>query len=105
MIEVRYMGPLIDPPSRYFAEDDIDEIVATNAEVHLELLDDNTVMLIVHDDERLIHTTIFHEGRVPIRVRMKEDWKSETLRPSERGCACRNSGSHDNGRALDQKED
>ena len=53
----------------------IDEIVAINASVHLEVLDDNAVMLIVEDDEWVVHTTIYHAGRVPIRVRMKEEYR------------------------------
>ena len=74
MIEVRYMGPMLNPHPKHFAEDDIDEIVATNATVHLEQLSANAIMLIVEDGKRTVHTTIFHAGRVPLRVRMKEDW-------------------------------
>ena len=73
MIEVRYMGPMPKPHPKHFAEDDIDEIVATNASVHLEVLCDNAIMLIVEDSKRTVHTTIFHAGRVPLRVRMHED--------------------------------
>ncbi len=75
MIEVRPIGPIEDAPTKHFAEDDIDEIVATNASVHLEVLSDNAVMLIVEDDERVVHTTIYHAGRVPIRVQMKEEYR------------------------------
>ncbi len=73
MIEVRYNGPMLNAHPKHFAEDDIDEIVATNASVHLEVLSDNAVMLIVEDDERVVHTTIYHAGRVPLRVRVQED--------------------------------
>ena len=73
MIEVRYVGARLDPHPKHFAEDDIDEIVATDARVHLEVLDDNAIMLIVEDRKRTVHTTIFHAGRVPLRVRLQED--------------------------------
>ena len=73
MIELRLNGPMIEHHPKHFAEDDVDEIVAMDATVHLEVLSDNAVMLIVEDDKRIVHTTIFHAGRVPIRVRMKED--------------------------------
>ena len=72
MIEVRHMGPLLNLHPKHFAEDDIDEIVASNASVHLEVTSDNAVMLIVQDEERVVHATISHAGRVPIRVRMNE---------------------------------
>ena len=75
MIEVRYMGPRVGTAPTHFSEDDIDEIVATDARVHLEVLSDNAVMLIVEDDERVVHTTIYHAGRVPIRVQMKEEYR------------------------------
>ena len=74
MIEVLYMGPVLNPHPKHFAEDDIDEIVAHDAGVHLEVLSDNAIMLIVEDGKRSVHTTIFHAGRVPLRVRMKEEW-------------------------------
>ena len=72
MIEVRPIGPIRDPHPKHFAEDDVDEIVATDAGVHLEVLTDNAVMLIIEDGERTVHATIFHAGRVPIRVRVVE---------------------------------
>ena len=75
MIEVRYNGPMLNAHPKHFAEDDIDEIVATNASVHLEVLSDNAVMLIVEDDERVVYTTIYHAGRVPIRVQMNEEYR------------------------------
>ena len=75
MIEIRPTGPMLFAPTKHFAEDDIDEIVATNASVHLEVLSDNAVMLIIEDDERVVHTTIFHGGQVPIRVRMYEEYR------------------------------
>ena len=73
MIKVRPMGPMLGAHPKHFAEDDVDEIVATNATVHLEHLSDNAIMLIVEDGKRRVHTTIFHAGRVPIRVRVHED--------------------------------
>ena len=75
MIEVRYNGPMLDAHPKHFAEDDIDEIVATDASVHLEVLGDNAIMLIVEDKERTIHTTISHAGRVPIRVQLDEEYR------------------------------
>lgn len=65
MIELRYL-------EREGEGEDIDEIVAHGASVHLEVLDDKSIMLIVEDAERWIHTTIFHKGRSPIRVRVHE---------------------------------
>ena len=73
MIELRLNGPMIEHHPKHFAEDDVDEIVATDATVHLEVLSDNAIMLVVEDDVRTVHTTIFHAGGVPIRVRVIED--------------------------------
>mgnify|MGYP001574585490 CR=1 FL=1 len=53
---------------------DLDEVVATNASVHLETLSDNAIMLIVEDEQRHVHLQIFHGGRSPIRVRVYEEW-------------------------------
>ena len=75
MIEVRYNGPMLNAHPKHFAEDDIDKIVAINARVYLKVLSNRAVMLIVQDDERVVHTTIYHAGRVPIRVQMKEEYR------------------------------
>ena len=40
---------------KHFAVDDIDEVVASAARIHLEQLSDNAVMVIVPDDTRSVH--------------------------------------------------
>ena len=72
MIEIRPIGPIEDAPTKHFAEDDVDEIVATEARVHLEVLSDNAIMLNVEDRKRTVRTIIFHAGRVPLRVRVQD---------------------------------
>ena len=54
---------------------DLDEVVATNASVHLETLSDNAIMLIVEDDQRHVHLRISHGGRSRMRVRVYEEWQ------------------------------
>ena len=77
MIEVACFGPILDAHPKHFSEDDVDEIVGRDATVHLEVLSDNVVMLIVADGERHLHAEIYHDGRVPIRVRVVEDQTNE----------------------------
>ena len=68
MIEIR-------PDTATGAEpDSIDEVVAHNASVHLELLDDTAIMLMVEDAERHVHLRITHKGRSPMRVWEVESW-------------------------------
>ena len=72
MIEIRRFGPA-PTESTPWVEGDIDEIVAENAWVHLELLSENEIMLIVEDNERMVHIEISHQGRVPVRVHMVDE--------------------------------
>jgi len=53
---------------------DIDEVVATGAAVHLEMLCDNALMLIIEDGERHVHLRITHAGRSQLRV-----WEYESF--------------------------
>ena len=53
---------------------DIDEVVASGASVHLEVLDNNALMLIIEDTERQVHLRITHGGRSPLRVWEYESW-------------------------------
>jgi hypothetical protein len=55
-------------------EGDIDEVVASGAGVHLEVVDDNAIMLIIEDGERHVHLRITHRGRSPMRV-----WEYESF--------------------------
>jgi hypothetical protein len=71
MIELR---PLNIPGAE---EGDLDEVVATNASVHLETLSDNAIMLIVEDAERHVHLSITHRGRSPMRVWVYEESETE----------------------------
>ena len=57
--------------------DDLDEVEAYNASVHLEVLSDNSMMLIIEDDQRHVHLHITHRGRSPMRVRVYEEWDKE----------------------------
>jgi len=60
---------------------DIDEVVATGAKVHLEMLCDNALMLIIEDGERHVHLRITHAGRSPLRV-----WEYESMPVMEKRC-------------------
>ena len=58
---------------------DLDEVVATNASVHLETLSDNAIMLIIEDEHRHVHLQIFHRGRSTMRVQVYEEWDKKLL--------------------------
>jgi len=60
---------------------DLDEVVATGADVHLEVLSDNAIMLIIEDATQHVHLRITHRGRSPIRVWAYETINKETLVP------------------------
>jgi len=65
------------------APEDLDEVFASGASVHLEVLNDDTIMLIIDDDEqRHVHLKI---SRSPLRVWVYEEFEElpETL-PMER---------------------
>jgi hypothetical protein len=68
MIEIR---PDTSPSAQL---DAIDEVVASGASVHLEVLDANALMLIIEDAERHVHLRITHRGRSPLRV-----WEYESF--------------------------
>ena len=54
--------------------EDLDEVIARDAYVHLEMLSDTAVMLIIEDAHQHVHLRITHKGRSPIRV-----WELERL--------------------------
>ena len=47
---------------------DQDEVVASGAKVHLEVLSGTAIMLIIEDGERHVNLKITHRGRSPLRV-------------------------------------
>ncbi len=51
----------------------IDEVVAGNADVHLETLTDNCCMLIIQTPTHYWHLNIWHKGKSPLRITMLED--------------------------------
>ena len=73
MIELR---PSIVPGD---APGDLDEVVAQGVSVHLEVLDDNSIILILEDAVRHVHLRIDHKGKGPIRVWEYESWPAIVL--------------------------
>ena len=65
MIKVRYSAE----PS----EDEIYEVVATNACVHLRVLSDDSIVLIVEVGKRRVHMAIFHDPRRRVPPPVKDD--------------------------------
>lgn len=61
----------------FAAPGDLAEVIASNVSVHLEVLDTNTVMLIIQDDTRHVQLRITHRGRVPLRVWQYESCAKE----------------------------
>lgn len=54
----------------------VDEVVLSNANVHLEALDDRTYMLIVENDQKHIHLQIFPQNprsKIAVVVYEEED--------------------------------
>lgn len=51
----------------------IDEIVMGEADVHFEMLSDNSAYMILRNGKHYWHLSIYHKGKSPLRVVMYED--------------------------------
>ena len=58
-------------------EGSLDEVVARNVSVHLEMESDNALMLIIEDEDLHVHLKVTHKGRSPLRTWVYESYRKD----------------------------